>query len=204
MNRTADPPSPARRRGLAHLPAFALHGADSAPAPVLLHIESIHSRSRLDDGEIDAHVHQGLHQLLWLRAGSVEAVLDKTRSPVEGPAALVVPPGAVHAFRFSRESDGFVLTVNATRLAEGDAAGVGEALQTLFAAPRLLALDAGTPELARLQALFEALHAENEALDAASQPGAGPVPMWLARAVWVWGSKKISACTMLSAAARSK
>jgi AraC family transcriptional activator of pobA len=185
MNAPADPPPPARRRSLARLPAFALYGEDTTPAPALLHIESIHSRSRLYDWEIDAHVHQGLHQVLWLRAGSVEAVLDETRSPAEGPAALVIPPGAVHAFRFSRDCDGFVLTVNATRLAEGDAVGVGEALQTLFAAPRMLALDASAPELARLQALFEALHAENEALDAGSAPGAGPVPLWLARAV-VW------------------
>jgi len=171
----------AARRTLSALPAFALYGEAGGPGAPLLHIESIDSRSRLYDWEIDAHVHQGLHQVLWLRSGHVDAMLDETRSGGDGPLAIVIPPGAAHAFRFSPGCDGFVLTVNATLLAEGDAAGVGDALQTLFAAPRTLPLQAQAPDVARLQPLFEALHAENHAADSAD----GPLPLWLARAV-VW------------------
>ena len=94
-----------------------------------------------------------------------------------------------HAFRFSRHSDGFVLTVNATLLAEGDAAGVGDALHRLFAAPRTLTLDAASPDVARIQPLFEALHAENHAADSAD----GPVPLWLARAI-VWRLAQVGRC----------
>ena len=71
--------------------------------------------------------------------------------------------------------------VNATLLAEGDAAGVGDALQTLFAAPRTAAAGGASARRGRLQPLFEALHAENHAADSAD----GPLPLWLARAV-VW------------------
>jgi len=166
---------------LAQLPAFALYGEDSQPGALLLHIESIDSRSRLYNWEIDAHVHRGLHQVLWLRAGQVEAMLDETRSYCSGPAALVIPPGVAHAFRFSPDCDGFVLTVNAHLLAEGEAAEAGPALHQLFVAPRILAADAASPDVARLQLLFEALHAESQAADGAG----GPVPRWLARAV-VW------------------
>ncbi|MDD0838436.1 helix-turn-helix domain-containing protein [Curvibacter sp. HBC61] len=173
-------PAPARRR-FSTLPAFALYGEAGSPGAALLHIESIESRSRLYDWEIDAHVHQGLHQVLWLRSGRVEAVLDESRSLCEGPAALLIPPGVAHAFRFSSDSDGHVLTVNAHLLADGEAAGMGEALQQLFAQPRTLPLAADSPDVSRLQPLFEALHAENSADDAAE----APVPLWLARAV-VW------------------
>lgn len=169
------------RRALTTLPTFALYGEKSAPAPPLLHIESIDSRSRQYDWEIDAHVHRGLHQLLWLHSGSVEAMLDEIRTRCEGPAVLVIPPGVAHAFRFSRHCGGFVLTFNASLFAEGDAAGAGDALGDLFAEPRTFTLESASPKVTRVQTLFEALHAENHAADSAE----GPVPMWLARAI-VW------------------
>lgn len=181
MPRAAPPPRPGPRRRPKGLPAFALYGEPSRPGSPLLHIESIDARSRLYDWEIDAHVHQGLHQVLWLRSGRVDAMLDESRSRCDGPAALVMPPGVAHAFRFSRGSDGYVLTVNATLLAEGDVDGIGEALHALFAAPRSLELEAESPDVARLQPLFAALHAESHGADSAE----GPVPRWLARAI-VW------------------
>jgi AraC family transcriptional activator of pobA len=163
------------------LPAFSLYGEQSRPGMPLLHIESIDSRSRLYDWEIDAHVHRGLHQVLWLRSGRVDAMLDESSSSSTGPAALAIPPAVAHAFRFSRDCDGFVLTLDATLLAEGDAAGIDVALHLLFGSPLVMALEASSPEVARLQTLFEALHAENHAADGLD----GPVPLWLARAV-VW------------------
>lgn len=175
-----------RRKGAASLPAFALYGETGGPGSVLLHIESIDSRSRLYGWEIDAHVHQGLHQVLWLRSGHVAAMLDESRMECEGPAALVMPPGVAHAFRFSENCDGHVLTVNANLLTEGEGGDLGDALQVLFAAPRALALDAESPDVARLQPLFEALHAENHSADSAD----GPVPLWLARAL-IWRLARI-------------
>lgn len=163
------------------LPAFALYGEAAAQTPQLLHIEPVQSRSRLYRWEIESHVHRGLHQVVWLHSGPVQVLLDESRSQVQGPVAIVIPPGVAHAFKFSAASDGFVLTVNATLLTEGDVDGAGDALQALFAAPQVLALDAGSPEVARLQPLFEALLAEAGSADAP----ATPVPRWLARAV-VW------------------
>ncbi|MBL0087925.1 MAG: helix-turn-helix domain-containing protein [Ideonella sp.] len=163
------------------LPAFSLYGEPGAPAAELLHIEPIQSRSKRYDWEIDAHVHQGLHQVIWLRSGPVEAMLDETRSAAKGPAVIAIPPGVAHAFRFSPASDGHVLTLNAALLAEGDADEAGAALQALFAAPCTLSLDGASPDAVRLQHLFEALQAEADAADSS----ASPVPRWLARSV-VW------------------
>ena len=170
-----------RRQPLQKLPAFALYG-ELAPLTVpVLHIESIDARSRLHDWEIGAHLHRGLHQLVWLHVGTVDAQLDESRGRSEGPALVVIPPGVAHAFRFSRQAQGHVLTFNAGELARDEAAAVGEALQALFAAPRVVVLDRAAPEAPRLEALFKALHAESHAGDAAD----GPVPLWLARAL-VW------------------
>jgi AraC family transcriptional activator of pobA len=176
------PRSRARRRR-ATLPTFTLYGEATGPSSPLLHIESIDSRSRRHHWEIDAHVHPGLHQLLWIGSGRADAMLDENRAACVAPTAVAIPPGVAHAFRFAPGSDGYVLTVDAARLIEGDVADAAEALRQLFAEPRTFALDAGAPDVARLQTLFEALHAERQAPDDA--PDDTPVPVWLARAI-VW------------------
>ncbi|MFZ2987812.1 helix-turn-helix domain-containing protein [Ideonella sp.] len=180
---TAPAPKPgARRPRLTSLPRFTLYGeAPSTPGPALLHIESIVARSHLHDWEIDAHVHQGLHQVLWIHQGSVVAQLDENRSALRGPALLLVPPGVAHAFRFNPGCKGFVLTFNAGLLAEGEAATLGEALPQLLAEPCAMAMGGAQAEVERLQALFEMLHTESQAEDSAD----GPVPRWLACAL-VW------------------
>ncbi|MCB1996868.1 MAG: helix-turn-helix domain-containing protein [Burkholderiaceae bacterium] len=168
---------PSRRPRRADLPAFALYGEQRAAAPAMLHVESIASRSRLYDWEIDSHVHHGLHQLLWLRAGPVQARLDESRTEAEGPLAIAIPPAVAHAFRFTPETDGMVLTLDARRLAEGEPGAFGQALQSLFALPRVVRVPAH--EAGRLQALMAALHTETLADESS------PVPTWLARSV-VW------------------
>lgn len=160
------------------LPTFALYGEPGAAAEALLHVEPVQARSRLYRWEIDTHVHHGLHQILWLQAGPVQAILDEYRADGEGPMAFAIPPGTAHAFRFTQASDGHVLTFDARRFSEGDSTRqLGDALERLFAAPRVLAVPAH--EAVRLQALFVPLLAEHEAADH------GPLPLWLARAV-VW------------------
>jgi len=122
-------------------------------------------------------VHPGLHQVLWVQQGPVQAVLDSQRCAGDGPLAIVIPPPVAHAFRFTPQTEGMVLTLDARRLAEGDDSGTGAALQTLFATPRLLAVPAHESD--RLQTLFTALMAESSADESS------PVPTWLARSV-VW------------------
>lgn len=174
-----------RRRSA--VPAFALYGESGPPGVDMLHVESIESRSGRYRWEIDAHVHQGLHQLLWLRAGSARIALDEQRHGCEGPAVIVVPPGVVHAFRFAPRTDGCVLSFGAAAMVEGDARGAGAALRTLFAAPRLLPL-AGEASLVRIEGLFGQLAEEFRT----PGPAASPVPLWLARAV-VWRLGELAA-----------
>jgi AraC family transcriptional regulator, transcriptional activator of pobA len=119
----------------ASIPSFTLYGEAPRPAVDMLHIEAIQSRSRLHRWEIDAHTHPGLHQILWVASGPAEVVLEGAREACRGPVAIVVPPGVVHAFRFTAETDGRVLTFNPRAVVEGDVPATGEALRALFARP---------------------------------------------------------------------
>jgi len=171
---------PAKRRTAAkNVPLFALYGEAGAAAADMLHVESVQSRSRLHQWEINAHVHQGLHQVGWLRSGPAEVSLDGERQACTGPVVVAIPPGAVHGFRFAPQSDGQVLTLSPRSVVEGDLAAAGDALHTLFVRPRVLPVPAS--EVVRIGGLFDTLAAEFSA------PGSGgsPVPLWLARAL-VW------------------
>ena len=91
------PPAP-------ELPTFSLYGEASAVQRPVLHVESIQSRSSRHAWEIEAHVHRGLHQIVWLASGPGEVILDESRTDCTGPMAVVIPPGVVHAFRHSPPS----------------------------------------------------------------------------------------------------
>lgn len=186
----AMPPAPTR----SGLPLFGLYGEPVVPGQELLHIEEVRSRSRLYQWEIEPHVHRGLYQVLWVRRGEVDAVLDDWRGQRSGPVAIVVPPGVAHGFRFAPDTDGHVLTVGARFLVAGDFEEAGAAFLRLFATPGVLSLggavgvgegESGGPggwqadTAERLDALFAELAAEY------SLPGQtdSPVVQWLARSL---------------------
>jgi AraC family transcriptional activator of pobA len=169
------------------IPTFALYGETTAVEQDMLHVEDVQSRSERYQWEIEPHVHHGLYQVLWLQQGSAEVLLDEHRSTVQGPVALVVPPGVVHGFRFAPGTDGKVLTLSAQFLLEGEFQSVGESFRALFLRPAVLQFDASTGQASRLHALFQALLAEFTLPDSARSP----VPVWLARSL-VWHLSKAS------------
>jgi len=170
------------------IPQFALYGETAVAGQDLLHVEDVESRSARYQWEIEAHVHHGLYQVVWLHQGSAQVLLDEHRETVEAPVALVVPPGVVHGFRFAPKTDGTVLTLSARFLLEGEFQAVGEAFRALFLQPSVVRLmpEDGTSQ--RLSALLRSLLAEFTMPDAAG----APVTVWLARAV-VWRLSQLSA-----------
>jgi len=153
-----EPPMPA-------VPAFSLYGEqEGASLGGWIHCESIPSRSGRYDWEIKPHRHQRLFQLLHLTGGEGDCLLDGTRSPLAPGAAVAVPAGAVHGYRFSPDVDGWVLTVLQPK--------ASEAMQALpdrgarFAAPQAVPrLEPGA--LPTLAAAFRIIDAEL----AAGRPG---------------------------------
>jgi AraC family transcriptional regulator, transcriptional activator of pobA len=163
------------------IPRFALYGESAPQAAELLHIEEVQSRSRLYHWEIEPHVHQGLYQILWVQQGRAEIRLDTWRETLQGPMAIVVPPGVVHGFHFEPETDGLVLTLSPRFLVEGEFQAIGQAFQALFVAPGVLAFESQEPQALRLHALLRELASEF----AMPGPADSPVSGWLARSV-VW------------------
>lgn len=185
---TRSPSPPESRRSVRNIPRFALYGETGAPGQDMLHIEEVQSRSRLYQWEIEPHLHQGLYQILWIHKGSADVVLDEWHEQVSGPAAIVVPPGVVHGFRFAPFTDGRVLTLSARFLVEGEFQQVGESFRSLFSAPGILYFSGDDTEFQRLSNQLAELSAEFALPESAQSP----VVQWLARAV-VWRLARASA-----------
>jgi len=125
-----------------HVPTYQLYGEDAErTGRFWLHCESIPERSRLHDWEIRPHRHEAFFQFLYISHGRGEALMGGAYRPFAEEAALFVPPGAVHGFRFSRDIGGLVLTVLRDRL---DAvAAVDRHVAAFVAAPRIVPLEGG-------------------------------------------------------------
>nr|WP_024308455.1 helix-turn-helix domain-containing protein [Pseudomonas sp. P818] len=94
------------------VPVFKLYGEDRAwPTPDLIHCESIAERSRLHGWEISAHLHSDLLQVLYIQSGHAEVDIDGQVRVLDEAAVQVVPALCVHAFRFSEDIQGHVLTL---------------------------------------------------------------------------------------------
>ena len=110
----------------ASVPAFYLYGESLQPPDErLIHIETIAARSRLHAWIIRPHRHRDLHQVLLIERGRVEARLDARTALLRAPAAILVPPGAVHSFRFQPETVGVVVSFASTLASELRAASPG-------------------------------------------------------------------------------
>lgn len=96
----------------AAVPVFKLYGETAAwPTPDLIHCESIPERSRLHEWEIKPHRHGDLVQVLYVQGGQAELEVEGRSNLVAMPALQVVPALSVHGFRFSRDIQGYVLSL---------------------------------------------------------------------------------------------
>lgn len=170
------------KRGQDRVQEFALYGESAAPGSDLhLHIEDIQARSRRYHWEIAPHRHAALCQCLFLARGPAEIHVDDVETEVMAPALVIVPPGTVHAFRFSAETQGYVLTLPSATVAGDAERDLRELMQGVFAELFVGGID--EPALAsRLEGLFERLLAEFRE----PESGAAPVTGWLANSIlWV-------------------
>ncbi|HLT75796.1 MAG TPA: helix-turn-helix domain-containing protein [Ferrovibrio sp.] len=102
---------------MAQVPVYALYGEDDTEiAPNWLHCESIPARSALFDWEIGLHRHRQFFQILNITGGQATCFLDGREIRLAPPAALTVPPGVPHGFRFSPDIQGHVITLQAGQL----------------------------------------------------------------------------------------
>ncbi|MBB3860616.1 AraC family transcriptional activator of pobA [Novosphingobium hassiacum] len=173
------------------IPSYALYGEGGARGLAsFAHIETIAERSALHDWEIGVHRHDHFVQVLLVEEGHAEVTLDGVGEGLEGPGRVIVPAAAVHGFRFSEGTRGFVLTLStdfSTRatgpadvliraLARGGLASLSAAAATraFWLARELLALQAQWQAhdplfLALAEALIRTLAGESATDDAVAR-----------------------------------
>lgn len=99
------------------IPHFALYGETSRPSLTdLVHIEDIADRSRAHDWLIKPHRHTRLFQILLLINGSLQVKLEDHHHQLKGNWAVSIPSGCVHGFQFPADTEGLVLSVEASLL----------------------------------------------------------------------------------------
>lgn len=159
------------------IPTFSLYGEAGADTGAeFVHIEDIRSRSAPHDWEIDAHTHRGLFQIVVIAEGGAEVSLDGRVVTAAPPAAITLPPAAVHAFRFQRGTRGHVLTIAEALLFDAAGGAVAGIVQALFLEPRVIALD--EPGMHAVLGLLEQVADEFRA----EAPGRNALVEWLVRA----------------------
>ncbi len=141
------------------VPTYELYGENTGRKPDFwLHCETIPSRSSLHHWEIRPHRHESFFQILYIDAGSGDAIFDGESHAIMPPAVITVPPRLNHGFRFSRDIDGFVVTVLISHLktSPGDRSQLGEWL----AKPHLTRLDMDNEDAAYVAGTLRRLGAE--------------------------------------------
>jgi len=121
--------------------SYSLFG-ESSHLPDVLHCETIADRSVLHGWEFTPHRHTRLHQLLLIESGGGVAQLNAHTLTLLPGSLLNVPPGHVHAFRFTPGTQGLVLTL-ADELLNEILVGVGD-VRGAVACARLLSSDEQT------------------------------------------------------------
>lgn len=122
------------------VPTYNLYGDPRTNEPGFwLHCETIPARSSLHRWEIDLHRHESFFQILYISAGTGDAVFADNTVPIRPMSVVTVPASVSHGFRFSKDIDGYVFTILASHLpvAPVDHGRPG----TFFSRPRVINLD---------------------------------------------------------------
>lgn len=121
------------------IPTYFLYG--EAPRRFmgpLLHIETIEARSARHQWKINPHLHQALHQLIFVLRGRGVVLADGSRSQYRPPALLLMPAGSVHGFEFEPGTTGHVISLSVDLLQ--DVARKENGIAALFTRPTTLEL----------------------------------------------------------------
>jgi len=144
------------------LPLFHLYGdPPDDQAFDFIHVETVASRSSINNWTIRAHRHRNLFQILLIERGGGEMTFEAARLPFTAPAAILVPAAIAHGFRFEPNvTAGWVLSFTEdAAVALADRAG--EALSRLRAlAAHPIVPIADEAERARLSGLCTDLFEE--------------------------------------------
>jgi len=91
---------------------FQLYGDEGASyVPDLVHLETIAARASLHNWFIGAHRHPSIVQLLYIERGHGTLVTEAGEAELALPSLVLIPCDCPHAFRFTPDATGWVLSV---------------------------------------------------------------------------------------------
>ncbi|MFM6831287.1 MAG: helix-turn-helix domain-containing protein [Novosphingobium sp.] len=137
---------------IAHYPLYGEPGV--MVPPEFVHLERIFDRSSLHDWTIEPHAHPHMLQLLFVESGASLLRGDGGDEHVHAPALILVPPSSVHAFRFDRGAEGWVLSLAAGLLSDPRLGGVLGGLSAFGRQARAVTLMASSAAATRLSWLL--------------------------------------------------
>jgi AraC family transcriptional activator of pobA len=95
------------------IPTYFLYGENPRPVTEpLLHVETIEARSARHHWKIDPHLHQVLHQIIFVQRGRGVVLAEGARAQYRPPALIVIPAGTVHGFEFEPGTSGYVVSIS--------------------------------------------------------------------------------------------
>ena len=122
--------------------------------------EWIPQRSAPYNWLIHPHRHDSFIQVLYLTEGHVDVQIEHVQQRLQAPCVMLIPAGHVHGFRFSKNTQGPVVTAMQKPL-ESAAGMMMPALLDTIRTPRLLSLHAEMRYIDQLMPLFLALAHES-------------------------------------------
>jgi AraC family transcriptional activator of pobA len=164
------------RNELANIQSYSLFG-ESTHLPDVLHCETIADRSVLHDWELAPHRHARLHQVLLIEAGGGKVTLDGRKEDLKPGSLVNVPPGHVHAFKFQKNTRGWVTTL-ADELMEELLVGAGT-LRTELDRACVLTADAFMAQT--VQQIWREFSSQEKARALVLRGLSGVVLGWIAR-----------------------
>jgi AraC family transcriptional activator of pobA len=122
--------------------------------------EWIPQRSAPYNWLIHPHRHDSFIQVLYLTEGQVDVQIEHAMQTLHAPCVMLIPAGHVHGFRFSKDTQGPVVTAMQKPL-ESAVGLMMPALLDTIRTPRLLSLHADMRYIDQLMPLFLALQHES-------------------------------------------
>lgn len=175
------------------IPQVSLYGEEGRELdPEFVHIEDIITRSQLYDWQISPHSHQGMFQILFVREGDVDVWLDGTIETLSSPCAVTIPSGVVHAFRFSPNSQGSVVTISDALLLDARYQRSHKLFQPLFEASRIITFLKGDSQSQRIARILELMQMEFDW----PEIGRGSMFEWLLRILLMIIRRQMAAQTI--------
>lgn len=117
---------------------YGLYGEKDADDQEFIHIEELRTRSRLYDWNISAHAHHRMFQFVYIASGGAKASLDQQTYQLADRSAVCIPGGVVHAFEFTPDTVGWVLTVSELLLIDARYRRSRKLLEPLLDVPQVL------------------------------------------------------------------